>query len=252
MTWIWVGIALVFFIGVSVIGYAFVLRNKSEKKKETYHATTQDHLPFEYIRGNIVKLKTGKYILLIKLPSLNIELMEGEEREMVMEQYRQILTSFNFPFQYHQQSRIVDVSEYLSHIEERISLETNPLLIQYLNSYADLIENEVRDRSILTKGFYFVLPFKEEKNQTKNQNVREEEEQLEKAKKQLISRGEIVVRSFRRLGVSPHILDDRELLDLYYTAYNKDRAVTQSLHNQGMEELGSIRVKAKRRGKNEI
>jgi len=224
----------------------------------------------DYIRSGIVKLKTGGYRLLIELPSINIELMEGEEREMVLQQYRQVLNAIDFPFQFLQQSRIVDVSEYLSMIEGKIRQEKNHLIQEQLRYYSNFLYELIRDRSVLTKKFFFVISFDEAKEEKKKQtytahknktlkekkrkknthedDVLEEEKRFEKARKQLYARGSLVERAFRRFGISPKILNDDELRDLFYTAYNKDRSVIQSLKNQELSDLTAIRVKAKREG----
>lgn len=249
-------------------------------EEEKRIASTQDQLAMDYIRSGILKLKSGGYRLLIELPSVNIDLMELEEKEVILQQYRQILNAIDFPFQYLQQSRIVDISEYLATLEGHARTEKNPLLKKQIEFYSEYLIELIRDRSVLTKKFYLVVPFdeaKETKNQSsyvaekkkreekkkkkekkKNRELEEEndiyleEKRFEKARKILYARGSMIERAFRRFDIAPKILNDKELLELLYTVYNKDRSVFQSLRNSNLDDYTSLRVKAQRRDRNEI
>lgn len=258
------------------VGYKLIKGKDVESDKEKYIPTTQDHLPFDYIRGGIVKLKSGGYRLLIELPSVNIQLMADEEQEMVLQRYRGILNSMEFPFQYLQQSRVVDVSDYIGTLQAKIKKEKNTLLQHQLEEYSSFLEELIRERSILTKKFYLVIPFDEtkeskekdpvykqqykQKDKSKNKkgekdalpnndDIFEEEKRFEKAKKALYGRGAMVDRAFRKFEISPTILQDQDLLELFYTAYNKDRSVVQSLRTQKIEDFMSIRVTDKKEGR---
>lgn len=281
---------------VGLMGFVFFKMMKAKKEnpegkveKEKFTPTSQDQLAFDYIRSGIVKLKSGGYRLLIELPSVNIELMEPQEKEVVLQQYRQILNAMDFPFQYLQQSRIVDIAEYLTSLEGFARKEQNPLIKKQVEFYSEFLIDLIRDRSVLTKKFYLVIPYDEDK-ETKNKSgyyaevqkkkakekakaeikaggktkkkerdetpeeneVYIEEKRFEKARKMLYGRGAMVERAFRRFDIAPNILDDQELLELFYTAYNKDRSVIQSLRNTKISDQTSLRVKAQRRERNEI
>ena len=107
---------------LGVIIFLIVKRKKKdeaqEEQREVIH-TTQNQLPFEYIRKGIVKLKSGQYVKVLQVPALNIQLMEDSEREMIREVYGGILNSLDFRIQIVKQSRLVDISEYLHFLQER-------------------------------------------------------------------------------------------------------------------------------------
>lgn len=264
---------IVVLIGGLAVGILFWFKKKKEatKEKEKYVPTTQDQFPIDYIRSGIVKLKTGGYRIVIDLPSINIDLMEGSEKQVILEQYRQILTSIDFPFQYLQQSRIVDISEYLNTLGTIRATAKSKFVKNQLEFYSGYLIDLIKNRSVLTKKFYFVIPYDEERenknkkkqiaqkakdkqNKTKGKlleeenDVYEEEQRFEKAKKQLFIRANLVERAFRRFEISPHILSDKELLDLYYTSYNKDRSVYQPLRDVNPSDYTSLNVTTKNRG----
>lgn len=279
------GLALGLLVIIGIVVWKVIQMKKekedgTENEKEKYIPTTQDQLALDYIRSGIFKLKSGGYRLLIELPSVNIDLMEPEEKEVILQQYRQILNAIDFPFQYLQQSRIVDISEYLATLEGYARTEKNPLLKKQIEFYTEYLVELIRDRSVLTKKFYLVVPYDEEresknqssyvvekkkkeekkkkKEQKKNREIEEEndiyleEKRFEKARKILYARGSMIERAFRRFDIAPKILNDQELLELFYTVYNKDRSVFQSLRNTNLNDYTSLRVKAQRRDRNEI
>lgn len=264
---------IIFLIGllvaiITAIGYlCFIIFFKSkdaEEEKEKRIPTTQDHLPFEYIRASIVKLKGKGYRLVVEVPSINIDLMEAGEKQSVMEQYRSILNSIDFKFQILQQSRIVDISEYIDTLDTKKKSSDSKFVKNQLGFYIEYLNDLVKYRSVLTKKFYVVIPYEEEEDgkkdyhafsrhkkkhakeleeKKKTKTVHDEEISFEKAQKQLYSRGKMIERSFKRFEIEPHILDDQELLELYYTAYNKDRSVYQSLRDKDPSDYTTLWVK---------
>ena len=163
-------------VGLIALG-GFILyqvKNKAKqpdegKGEEQFIPTTQDHLAIDYIRSGVIKLKTGGYRLVVELPSVNIELMEPEEKEVILQQYRQILNAIDFPFQYFQQSRIVDVSEYIGTLENQQIREKNRLIQKQLQFYSEFLQSMIQTKSVLTKKFYITVPFDAEEEEKKRQ-----------------------------------------------------------------------------------
>ena len=249
-------LVLIFIVACMAIGGFFLYKYFKENinhdaEKETYIPTTQDNIPVDSIRQGIVKLKNGSYCAVIKVPSLNIELMEYEEKQIILEKYKQILTSIDFSFQFLQQSRIVDVSDYLKKLSKIQSQADNIFVKKQLEFYRGYIIELIRTRVVLTKKFFLIIPFDDElekrkraKNSTspldlklnkknikidEKNDVLEEEKRFEIARKQLSSRVSLIVRSFGRFDISPEQLNDEGLTELFYTSYNKARSVYQPL-----------------------
>ena len=262
------------FILVLVVGGMVVFNNFKNKvdkadDKEEYIPTTQDNLPIDYIRQGIIRMKNGSYAAVVKVPSINLELMEAEEKQVVHEQYKQILTSIDFPFQFLQQSRIVDVSDYLKKLEKIQQTNENQFARYQLEFYRDYVVDLVKTRSVLTKKFFLIIPFdaekekksfsssgsmfdidvnkrkqkKKQKNENDSDDVMKEEQRFKLAKKQLFGRASLVKRSFSRFEINPEMLGDEELIELFYTSYNKNRSVYQPLTNNMSKNYSSIYVK---------
>lgn len=265
------------FILVAVAGillFKYFKKNiDKEDEKETFVPTTQDNIPIDYVRDGIIKMKNGSYASVINVPSINIDLMEAEEKHVIFEQYRQILSAIEFPFQFLQQSRVVDVSDYLKKLEKIKLTTTNEFASYQLNFYQQYIIDLVSTSAVLTKKFYIIVPFdeegekrkktkggaskfdlsmnkKKEKNKKKHEteSVIDEERKFDFARKQLQSRAGMMKRLFSRFEITPVILHDDEIIELFYTSYNKNRSVYQTLGTQINKNYSSLYVK-KGRGK---
>lgn len=266
------GIALIF--GIIIILFDYSKKKKTvEQEKERYIPTTQDQIPIDYIRSGIMKLKNGGYRVVVEIPSVNIELMESDEQEIVLSQYRQILNGIEFPFQILQQSRTVDISDYRELLEKKMAETKNNLNRRLIGEFDVFLSQLIKERTILTKKFYVVVPYDEErevrtvyatsetkKNEKKKKkkekldskkqqekNILEEEKRFEKARKQLFMRANSVERVFRQFDISPSLLGDSEIAELFYASYNKERSVYQPLNEKDPSDYTTLRVKAGRR-----
>lgn len=244
----------------------------TKKEKKEYVATTQDNLVFEVIRkgskqsvdqsNGIAKLKRGGYRIYVEIPSVNTQLMDNQEIESIFWIYKEILDSIEFPFQLVQQSRTLDISDYYDLLRTKMRGARNKLEEKELELYQDFVKEVIHNYSILTKHCYMVIPYDEEKERKNNINSNQkptknkknqakettedkvkEEERFEKAKRELESRADFIVRSIKRLGIEPRILSDQEVMDLLYVAYNKEKSITQPLMYTNPKEFTTMYVK---------
>lgn len=266
------GLALIFGLIIIVIDYSRK-KKESNTEKEKYIPTTQDQIPIDYIRSGIMKLKNGGYRVVVEIPSVNIDLMEAEEQSIVHGQYRQILNGIEFPFQILQQSRTVDIAEYRKLLERKINEAKTNLNRRLISEFDIFLGQLIKERTILTKKFYVVIPYDEEREvktvyatsdtkknekkkkkktkeidleKQKKKDILEEEKRFDKARKQLHMRANSVDRVFRNFGVSPTILNDSEIAELFYASYNKERSVYQPLSGKKPSDYTTLRVKARK------
>lgn len=267
-------IFMIIFFGLVGGGGYFLFKRiqkniSDDVETEKYIPTTQDNLPVDYIRDGIVKLKNGNFACVISMPSVNIDLMEDGEREGVFGQYRQTLSSIDFPFQILQQSRVADISDYLKSLE-KIHFETkNKFIKRQIEFYMQYMEGLVQTKSVLSKKFFIIIPldefkekkrksrsgglfdfsFKGKKNETEvdRNDVVKEEKKFEQARRELLMRAGVVQRSFKRFGVSPTRCGDDQVTELLYTSYNKNRSVYQPLPRDAVKKYSTIYVDRKGR-----
>jgi len=260
------GIALLF--GAILIIYDVMKKKKtSSEDKEKYIPTTQNQIPIDNIRNGIIKLRNGGYRVVVEIPSVNTELMESEEQDIVLSQYRQILNGTEFPFQILQQSRTVDISEYRKLLEKKMNESKNNLNRRLMLEFDVFLSQLIKERTIMTKKFFIVIPYDEsreiktvyatanggkqkkkkkskvDEQAQKQKNLAEEEKQFAKASKQLLMRAGTIERSFRQFDISPYRLNDNEIAELFYASYNKERSVYQPLNNKNPSDYTTLRVK---------
>lgn len=263
-------IVLLFLLILAVVGLLVFNKIKGQAPSNSQTEdkkinTTQNQLPFEYIRKGVVKLKNGQFVKLIEVPSINTQLMEEDEKEVVRLTYAALLNSIDFKIQFYKQSRLVDINDYLLFVKERESAINNDFKARGLREYGRFIQQLIKENSVQTKRDYIVISWseylnKKGKNQTKDEikkyrkgeednvhsddaDVMKEERLFEKAYKSITQREKALQKQLRRLGMNSESLNDKELFELYYVAYNKERSVYQSLKGVNPKNFTSLYIK---------
>lgn len=264
---IWVFLALFVLLLVVLVALVIFIVKKQKKTKieqEQKIHTTQEQLPFEYIRRGIVKLKNGQYIKLMQVPCINTQLMEEEEKEIIRETYAGLLNSLDFKVQFYKQSRLVDINDYIAFVKERENTADNQFKANGLREYSKFVMELVKENSVQTKKDFLVVSWMEatskNKNNTKDtmkkyrkgeedaivseeESVMKEERMFEKAYKTLTQREKTLQKQLRRFGINSIILGDKEAFELFYIAYNKERSVYQSLKGVNPNNFTTLYVK---------
>jgi hypothetical protein len=277
MTYILVGLFVIIIAAIVVVSIFLVKKGKTKiedskekaeeiakNQEEAKKKATQDQLPFEDIRKGVVILKNGIFLKILEVPSVNTQLMEPDEREIVRETYAQILNSLSFKIQFYKQSRLVDINEYISMLEEAERLEKNTFKAKGLNEYNYFIRELIRENSVQTKRDYVVISYREESKKKikddpdslkkykknnddttleENDEFYQKEKLYEKAHKILHQREQVLEKQIRRLGVTAKKLNNEELFELFYTTYNRDRSVYQSMKGKNPKDFAGLFVK---------
>ncbi len=200
-------------------------------------ATTQDHLDIEDILQNIVLLKDGGAAMILRVGAVNFNLLSEEEQDAIIFAYAAMLNSLTFPTQILIRSQQKDITNYLKLLENQEHTQANPLMRNRLNSYRQFVENLVKERRVLDKKCYVIIPFfrtelglaapsfslpgkkKESKGLPYSKTYI-----LEKALASLEPKRDHLLRQFSRIGLNSRQLSTRELIELFYAIYNPKSA----------------------------
>lgn len=211
--------------------------------------TTQDHLPIEDIVDGIVILKDGSCAMILQLSSVNFDLLSEREQQSLIYAYGGILNSLNFSIQIVIKTTPKDVGSYLKNISEIEKKQTNELLKKRIISYKKFIEDIVKRNDVLSKSFYLVIKFSSLELGIKDvgaQSVRglvkivknsktslpfDKDYILEKAKESLEPKKDHIIRLFLRLGLEIKPLNNKQLIEIFYSIYNEDIAQNQKIQN---------------------
>lgn len=193
-------------------------------------ATTQEHLPIETIKDDLVILKDGSCCLILQAAAINFGLLSEREQEAMIFAYAALLNSLSFPIQIFIQSKRKDVSLYLKLLNEQEKRLEKPALKKQLAKYKKFIEEIVKKNEVLDKKFYVVIPFSSLELgavKTTASIIRRKKGLpypldyiLERAKTNLAPKRDHLVKQFNRLGIKTRQLKTKELISLFFEIYN--------------------------------
>lgn len=211
--------------------------------------TTQNHLPVEDIKKDLVILKNGNVVMILKTSSVNFDLLSQKEQDAMIYAYASLLNSLTFPVQILIRSSLKDVSNYVQRLEEQKVKVTDPLLKKQISSYLSFVQDVVEKNNVLAKSFYVIIPFYATeaglsaaaqsslpfpftlfKQTDKNQGLPMEKDKLiKKAQSALEPKKEHLKRLLGRLGLSANQIENKRLIQLFYQIYNQESILVDNV-----------------------
>ncbi|MEX2090966.1 MAG: hypothetical protein WD989_02465 [Candidatus Paceibacterota bacterium] len=196
--------------------------------------STKNLVDIANIVSNIVVLKNGSLRAVIEVSAINFELRSEGEQIAILQNFQRFLNSIDFPLQIVINSRKLDIDDYLKLIEKSTESLTSELLKIQSVEYTKFIK-ELSDLSnIMSKKIYIVIPFyvfespskmgitNSLKSIFKPSSVAKElnPEQFETYKNQLLQRVELIYDGLVGIGLKTRLLEEGELMNLFYGLYN--------------------------------
>lgn len=178
--------------------------------------TTQDHLPIQDIKDDIVLLKDGGAALILQTTAVNFGLLSEMEQLSIITTYAQMLNSLSFAIQIVIDSKRLDISSYLAVLEKARSLQTNKLLSDMIGRYHEFIKLTIKENDVLDKRFYVVIPL----SYLELGLMPHKDQRVQKAKNVLLPRKDQLVKQLGRIGLKATQLSTKELIELFFQIYN--------------------------------
>jgi type IV secretory pathway VirB4 component len=194
--------------------------------------TTQEFVPIQEIRDGIVILKNGSMRSIILASSLNFALKSADEQNAIISQFQNFLNSLDFSIQIFVQSKRLDIRPYIALLEGRYKEQTTELMRIQTREYIEFIKTFVENSSIMTKGFFIVIPYmpipftasqnpiSNMMNKNKQDNKTLANERFEEYRSQLEQRVGVVEQGLVRCGIRVAELGTEEVVELYYKIFN--------------------------------
>ncbi|MBI3109595.1 hypothetical protein HYZ06_01000 [Candidatus Daviesbacteria bacterium] len=179
-------------------------------------STTQEHLLISDIKDNILLLKDGGGALVMQVSAVNFGLLSEREQIGIIASFAQMLNSLSFAIQIVIQSERLNISSYLNLLDHAQKAQTNPLLSAMMTSYRQFIQTTIKENEVLDKKFYVVIPL----SKLELGIIPTREALYQKVKTVLLPRRDQVIRQLNRVGLKATQLQSKELLELFYNAYN--------------------------------
>ena len=212
-----------------------------------------DFMEFDKVEDNMIVQRNGKrYIMAIECQGVNYDLMSDIEKISVEEGFQQFLNTLRHPVQIYIQTRTINLEKsiqtYKSKVNE-IEMQYNRKMFEYnqmtqnsnyskqqlnrayyeltkqrnLFEYAkDIVDNTEKmslNRNILSKRYYVIISYMPEEASS---DTYDKEELRNIAFSELYTKAQAIIRTLSACSVSGKILNSSDLIELLYTAYNRD------------------------------
>ncbi len=213
------------------------------KDVKDQRVSTQNHLMFTEIKDGIVVMRDGSLRMIILASALNFDLKSPQEQDSIEFAYQGFLNGLHFPIQICIRSRKLELDGYLDKLEVMQANEENPLLAGLMEDYIYNVRGLLDQVNIMNKEFYVVVPYYVEILNKKRDNAGfklgalfsgnkdelQTTEMFEQRKRDLIQRTNLVASGLAQLGIRAAVLSTQEVIELLYTSYNQEEAVSQNL-----------------------
>lgn len=192
-------------------------------------ASTQQFTEIEDVTKNIVLFSDGSCALVISVAAVNFSLLSEKEQEVIIYSYANLLNSLSFPIQILIRSKHKDISAYLHILEEKEKEQKNPKLAKSIHGYRAFIEQTVKEKEVLDKKFYIIIPFSNLElgisskallgNRTKGLPY-QKSYILERALIVLSPKRDHLIRLLSKIGLKAQQLTNDQIIQLFFSVYN--------------------------------
>lgn len=194
---------------------------------------TQEFVPIKEVRDGIVVLKDGGLRAIVLANSINLSLKSDDEQRATILQFQNFLNTLDFSVQISVQSRRLDIRPYLLLLENRMKVQSEPLLKLQTKEYIDFIRNFTEAVNIMTKNFFVVIPYTHvsirpesgilskffSKKNAKEAEL-ESELDFEEKRSQLEQRVSVIQQGLSRCGIKSAQLGTEEVVEVFYKVFN--------------------------------
>lgn len=192
-------------------------------------ATTQAFTEIEDIDRDIVLFKNGSAALIIATSAVNFGLLSEKEQDAIIYSYAGFLNSLSFPIQILIQTKHKDISAYLKLLDDQENRQKNPKLTKSIHGYRLFVASMVREKEVLDKKFYIVIPFSSVElgvsssllfSPKKGGLPYEKSYILDHAQTYLLPKRDHIIRLLARVGLRATPLSNEGLIKLFFSMYN--------------------------------
>jgi type IV secretory pathway VirB4 component len=204
-----------------------------------------DLVDIKEIKESTVIVKDGSFRQIVMVGGVNFSLKSDEEQSIITGGYQTFLNSIDFPLQILIHSRKVNIDAYIATLTARRDEEQAAILQSQIDEYINFIKGFVEKNAIMEKIFLVVvsyhpislgggiknvqsslsLPFfgggkKKDDESAKAKNKEDADKTFAEQLAQMSQRTTQVISGLQNIGLETTILNDEQLVELFYNFYN--------------------------------
>lgn len=192
-------------------------------------SSTQVFTEIEDIDYDMVLFVDGSAAMVVTTSAVNFGLLSEKEQDAIIYAYAGLLNSLSFPIQILIQTKHKDISSYLRLLADQQAKQKNPQLAKSIAQYRAFVEATVKERDVLDKKFYIVIPFSSlELGVAPQVLFGSKKKGLPYPKSQIFDRAltvltpkrDHIIRLLSRVGLRASQLTNEQLIALFFTVYN--------------------------------
>jgi hypothetical protein len=198
---------------------------------------------------DVVELAGGEYRAVLEVSGTSRPFEDEVRMEGLLAGFSTFLNGLSYPLQILVRATPVDLSRYLSTLEERGRRVEDGQLADLAHDHAAFIQGLARQRTLLERRFYVVVPAESAVRTRwagrfgRARRAVDEEPRREAARRQLTFRCDDVSRQLARCGLTARRLGDLELAQLYLACWSPERARAQRFRQQ-LDDYTTLAVRA--------
>jgi hypothetical protein len=192
-------------------------------------ASTQQFTEIADIDRDVVMYADGSVAIVIATTAVNFGLLSEKEQDSIIYAYAGLLNSLSFPIQIIIQTKHKDISAYLNLLEDQERRQKNPSLTKSIHGYRLFVASMVKEKDVLDKKFYIVLPFSSLElgaspsmlfGGKKSTLPYEKSYIFDKALTVLLPKRDHIIRLLARVGLHATQLNTEQLIKFIFSMYN--------------------------------
>lgn len=184
-------------------------KEKAEKKdkakiEEQKRRTVQEWFPVKDVSEDLIVLKDGRYVCVLKIMPLNISLKSENEKKRIIQTVYEALNGFKDSMQIFSIGRPVDLDSYINFLQSKSKEETNMTKKRLLQEYLKYVASIVTSGEAVERRFFIMLSGKE--------------------KEELKAKAHELANNLEKSGLKIELAQDQDIIDLLFSFSHPSQA----------------------------
>jgi len=180
-----------------------VKRDKA-KIEEQKRKAVQEWIPVRDVAEDLIVLKDGRYVCVLKVMPLNISLKSENEKKRIIQTVYEALNGFKESMQVFSIGRPVDLDSYIGYLQTKSKEETNMTKKRLLQEYLKYVASIVTSGEAIERRFFIMLSGKE--------------------KDELKAKAHELANNLEKSGLKVELAADQDIIDLLFSFSHPSQA----------------------------